>query len=123
MIDYGDNLFHGYETISHYGYTAPKSWCSRGYVGWQCNDGTLTQSLFLQYLRTGDYEAFRTAEALCRHVTEIDTCHYCAQEPKQVGGGHRHDQQHWGNGVRAMAPPRMAQSTTICSPAMSEPWT
>ncbi len=100
MIDYGDNLFHGYETPSHYGYMAAKSWCSRGYVGWQCNDGTLTQSLFLQYLRSGDYEAFRTAEALCRHVTEIDTCHYCMEEPKQVGGGHRHDQQHWGNGVR-----------------------
>jgi len=100
MIDYGDNLFHGYETPSHYGYMAPKSWCSRGYVGWQCNDGTLTQSLFLQYLRSGDYEAYRTAEALCRHVTEIDACHYCIEEPKQVGGGHRHDQQHWGNGVR-----------------------
>jgi hypothetical protein len=27
-------------------------------------------------------------------------CHHCAPEPRQVGGGHRHDQQHWGNGVR-----------------------
>jgi hypothetical protein len=100
MIDYGDTLFHGYETPSHYGYVGPKSWCGRGYVGWLCNDSTLTQALFLQYLRTGDYEAFRTAEAMCRHVTEVDTCHYCAAEPGQVGGGHRHDQQHWGNGVR-----------------------
>ena len=43
MIDFGDTLFHGYETPSHYGYVAPKSWCSRGYVGWLCNDSTMTQ--------------------------------------------------------------------------------
>jgi hypothetical protein len=100
MIDYGDTLFHGYATPSHYGYVSDTGWCSRGYVGWLCNDSTLTQALFMQYLRTGDDETFRTAEAMCRHVTEVDTCHYCAAEPGQVGGGHRHDQQHWGNGVR-----------------------
>jgi len=100
MIDYGDTLFHGYETPSHYGYVGEKAWCSRGYVGWLCNDGTLTHSLFLQYVRTGDYEAFRTAEAMARHVMDVDTCHYCEEEPIYVGGGHRHDQQHWGNGVR-----------------------
>jgi len=100
MIDYGDTLFHGYATPSHYGYVGEKAWCSRGYVGWLCNDGTLTHSLFLQYLRTGDYGAFGTAEAMVRHVMDVDTCHYCAEDPTYVGGGHRHDQQHWGNGVR-----------------------
>jgi len=100
MIDYGDTLFHGYATPSHYGYIGENAWCSRGYVGWLCNDGTLTHSLFLQYLRTGDYEAFRTAEAMARHVMDVDTCHFCAEDPTYVGGGHRHDQQHWGNGVR-----------------------
>jgi hypothetical protein len=100
MIDYGDTLFHGYATPSHYGYVGEKAWCSRGYVGWLCNDSTFTQALFMQYLRTGDYDTFLAAEAMCRHVTEVDTCHFCAEEPGQVGGGHRHDQQHWGNGVR-----------------------
>jgi len=100
MIDFGDTMFHGYATPSHYGYMGEQAWCSRGYVGWLCNDGTLTHSLFLQYVRTGDYEAFRTAEAMARHVMEVDTCHYCAADPRYVGGGHRHDQQHWGNGVR-----------------------
>jgi len=100
VIDYGDTMFHGYATPSHYGYVGEKAWCSRGYVGWLCNDGTLAHSLFLQYVRTGDYEAFRTAEAMARHVMEVDTCHYCAEDPSYVGGGHRHDQQHWGNGVR-----------------------
>ena len=100
MIDYGDTLFHGYETQTHYGYVAPKSWGSRGYVGWLCNDGTLTHSLFMQAIRTGDYETLMSAEAMARHVMEVDTCHHCAAEPRFVGGGHRHDQQHWGNGVR-----------------------
>ena len=100
MIDYGDTFFHGYGTRSHYGYVCKKGWCSRGYVGWLCNDGTLTNSLFIQYLRTGDYQTFLTAEAMARHVMDVDTCHYCAEKPGYVGGGHRHDQQHWGNGVR-----------------------
>jgi hypothetical protein len=100
MIDYGDTLFHGYATASHYGYIGEKAWCSRGYVGWLDNDGTMGNGLLMHYLRTGDYETFRAAEAMIRHVTEVDCCHYCAEEPKQVGGGHRHDQQHWGNGVR-----------------------
>ena len=100
MIDYGDTFFHGYGTRSHYGYVCKQGWCSRGYVGWLCNDGTLTNSLFLQYLRTGDYRTFLTAEAMARHVMDVDTCHYCSEAPGHVGGGHRHDQQHWGNGVR-----------------------
>lgn len=100
MIDYGDTLFHGYNTPSHYGYRGENAWCSRGYVGWLNNDGTLTDSLFIQYLRTGDYGTWLMAEAMAKHVMDIDTCHYCAAEPGHVGGGHRHDQQHWGNGVR-----------------------
>lgn len=100
MIDYGDTLFHGYNTPSHYGYQTPKGWCSRGYVGWLNDDGGLTNGLFVQYLRSGDYQTFRLAENMARHSMDVDTCHYCAEEPRFVGGGHRHDQQHWGNGTR-----------------------
>lgn len=100
MIDYGDTLFHGYNTPSHYGYVSPKGWCSRGYVGWLNDDGGLDNALFVRYLMTGDYETFRMAERLARHSMDVDTCHYCAEEPRYVGGGHRHDQQHWGNGCR-----------------------
>ncbi|MCE5239082.1 hypothetical protein LLH23_11370 [bacterium] len=100
MIDYGDTLFHGYNTPSHYGYIQPKGWCSRGYVGWLNDDGGLTNGLFVQALRTGDYDTFRTAANMARHSMDVDTCHYCAEEPRYVGGGHRHDQQHWGNGCR-----------------------
>ncbi|MGE5531681.1 MAG: hypothetical protein ACM3VW_06160, partial [Bacteroidota bacterium] len=100
MIDYGDTLFHGYNTPSHYGYVNPKGWCSRGYVGWMNDDGGLTNGLFVQYLRSGDYQTFRLAENMARHSMDVDTCHYCSEEPRFVGGGHRHDQQHWGNGTR-----------------------
>jgi hypothetical protein len=100
MIDYGDTLFHGYETPTHYGYKAPKSWGSRGYVGWLNSESVMVQSLFLQYLRTGDYALFLTAAEMARHSMDVDVCHHCAAEPRQIGGGHRHDQQHWGNGVR-----------------------
>ena len=100
MIDYGDTFFHGYATRSHYGYLAPKGWCSRGYVGWLNDDGTLTHGLFMQYLRTGDYETFLTAANMARHSMDVDVCHYCAAEPRYIGGGHRHDQQHWGSDVK-----------------------
>jgi len=100
MLDYGDTLFHGYNTPSHYGYVAPRGWCSRGYVGWLNDDGGLTHALFIQALRSGDYDTFRTAANMARHSMDVDTCHYCAAQPRFVGGGHRHDQQHWGNGTR-----------------------
>lgn len=100
MIDYGDTLFHGYEAASHYGYQAPKTWCSRGYVGWLNSECVMVRSLFLQYLRTGDYALFLTAAEMAGHSMDVDVCHHCADQPRYVGGGHRHDQQHWGNGVR-----------------------
>lgn len=100
MIDYGDTLFHGYESTSHYGYQAPKTWCSRGYVGWLNSESVLVRSLFVHYLRSGDYELFLTAAEMARHSMDVDVCHHCAAQPRYVGGGHRHDQQHWGNGVR-----------------------
>ena len=97
MIDYGDTFFLGYETQTHAGYRKEKAWGSRGYVGWLNNDSELTHSLFLHALRGGDRKVFRTAEAMVRHVMDVDTCHYDPEEPAHVGGGHRHDQQHWGN--------------------------
>ncbi|MBN1670204.1 MAG: glycoside hydrolase family 127 protein [Kiritimatiellae bacterium] len=97
MLDYGDNMFWGYEAKTHAGESAPKSWGSRGYVGWMNNEEVFTHALFMWYLHTGDYHTFLTFEDRVRHVMEVDTCHHCDAEPGYVGGGHRHDQQHWGN--------------------------
>ncbi len=114
LIDYGDTCFHGLGTPTHAREVEPDSWGARGYVGWLNNDGTLTHSLYLRAVRTGDEATFRTAEAMARHVMDVDTCHYCAEEPRQVGGGHRHDQQHWGNGVRGYGTATHGAIDTYC---------
>jgi len=97
MIDFGDTFFHGYGAATHAGERADNAWGSRGYVGWLNNDGDLVQSLFLHYLRSGDRRVLRMAEAMARHVMDVDTCHFDPDEPARVGGAHRHDQQHWGS--------------------------
>lgn len=99
MIDYGDTLFHGLETPTHAGEHADNAWGSRGYVGWLQNDGNLAHALWFHYLRTGDRRILRRAESMTRHIMDVDTCHWCENE-SYIGGVHRHDQQHWGNGVR-----------------------
>ncbi len=99
LVDYGDTLFHGYEIPTHRGDVRERAWGSRGYVGWLNNDGDLVHSLYLQYLRSGDRRVMHTAEAMARHVMDVDTCHYDPDDPGNVGGGHRHDEQHWGNHI------------------------
>ena len=97
MIDYGDTFFRSFGTATHRLKVGPNAWGSRGYIGWLNDDSGLCHSLFLQALRSGDRRIFKMAELMTRHVMDIDVCHWCPQEPRQVGGGHRHDQQHWGN--------------------------
>jgi len=100
FVDFGDTLFHGYETPCHSGESAPKSWNSRGYVGWLCNDGAEARTILLHFLRSGDLRLFEHWRSMVRHVTDVDTVHSDEKNPEFIGGGHRHDQQHWGNGVR-----------------------
>ena len=100
FVDFGDTMFHGYETPCHSGECSPKSWNSRGYVGWLNNDGAEARTILLHFLRSGDLRLLEHWRNMVRHVTDIDTVHVDANNPEFVGGGHRHDQQHWGNGVR-----------------------
>lgn len=100
MLDYGDTLFWGYGTSAHGIDVTPNSWLSRGYTGWLNSDGGLPHSLFLQALRSGNRETMQLADIMTRHSMDVDVCHYCPPNPAAVGGGHRHDQQHWGNDVR-----------------------
>lgn len=95
FIDFGDTLFLGYELPCHSGESGPKSWASRGYVGWLNGEG-LDRVNLVHYLRSGDRRLFDYWEAMVRHITDLDTCHY-DENQGCVGGGHRHDQQHWGN--------------------------
>jgi len=102
LIDWGDIAIGGVGQADHRGEVHPKGegipW--RGYMGWCNSDFSLCHGFFLHYLRTGDREVLKDGEAMAMHVMDIDTEHYCPEEPESVGAGHRHDQQHWGNGFR-----------------------
>ena len=97
IVDWGDTLFQGYEGAPH-GQVAdvPKtSWVVRGYDGWLNNDCNVAHDFLLLFLRSADDRIYRYWERMVRHVMDVDTIH-AAEDPTQVGGGRRHDQQHWG---------------------------
>ena len=98
MIDWGDTLFNGYEAAGHGQVKdVPKgSWVVRGYDGWMNNDCSFAEGILLHFLRTGDLRAWHRFERMVQHVNDVDTVH-CSANPRLIGGGHRHDEQHWGN--------------------------
>jgi hypothetical protein len=100
MIDWGDTLFNGYEKSGHNqipDQDVPKgSWVLRGYDGWINNDTCFAEGLLLYFLRSGDARVWRRFERMTQHVMDVDTIH-CSADRGNIGGGHRHDEQHWGN--------------------------
>jgi len=52
--------------------------------------------LWYHFLRTGRAEAFRMAEAMTRHTSEVDTYHL----GRFAGLGSRHNVRHWGCGAK-----------------------
>ena len=97
MVDWGDTLFHGYEAAPHKQVRdVPKtSWVVRGYDGWLNNDCNIAHDVMIFFLRSGDDRLFQYWERMVRHIMDVDTIH-AAEDPTQIGGGRRHDQQHWG---------------------------
>ena len=59
--------------------------------------------LWYQFLRTGRADAFRMAEAMTRHTSEVDTYHL----GRFFGLGSRHNVRHWGCGAKE---PRISQA-------------
>ena len=100
MVDWGDIGIGGVGQKDHKGKVNPEGLPWRGYMGWCNSDFSLAHGFFLHYLRTGDRRVFLDGEAMTMHVMDIDTNHYSPEDPKRIGHGHRHDQQHWGNGYR-----------------------
>jgi hypothetical protein len=101
MIDWGDVPIAGVGAKDHMNASHPQGIPFRGYNGWANNDFAIAHGLFLHYLRTGDPHALLDAEAMTRHVMDVDTIHYYPENPELLGHGRRHDQQHWGNGPRS----------------------
>jgi hypothetical protein len=100
MIDWGDTLFNGYEKSGHGQIpdknVPPGSWVLRGYDGWMNNDTSFAEGLLIYFLRTGDRRVWQRFERMAQHVMDVDTIH-CSAAPANIGGGHRHDEQHWGS--------------------------
>ncbi len=97
IVDWGDTLFQGYEGAPHRQVkNVPKtSWVVRGYDGWLNNDCNVAHDFMIYFLRSGDDRLFRYWERMVQHIMDVDTIH-AAEDPTHVGGGRRHDQQHWG---------------------------
>jgi hypothetical protein len=87
--DYGD-VMHSYDPNRH-------AWRSDiGGFAWA--NGELGPELWLWYsfLRTGRADVFRMAEAMTRHVQEVDVYH----QGRFAGLGSRHNVRHWGDGAK-----------------------
>ena len=87
--DYGD-VMHAYDQARH---------CWRYDIGGYAWDNTeLMPNLWLwyAYLRSGDPDIFRMAEAMTRHTGEVDVYHLGPFR----GLGSRHNVRHWGCGSK-----------------------
>ena len=75
------------------------TWCyDVGGYAWDNSELSTDLWLWYQYLRTGDAKAFRFAEAMTRHTSEVDSYHL----GKWRGLGTRHGVMHWGDSAKQM---------------------
>lgn len=94
--DYGD-IMHGYDEDRH-------EWkYDIGGYAWDNTELMPNMWLWYQYLRTGNEEVFRMAEAMTRHTGEVDVYH----DGPFKGLGSRHNVLHWGGGAKEV---RIAQA-------------
>ena len=98
LVDWGDTFFHTYEGAPHNQVAeVPRtSWVARGYDGWFNNDCNVAHDFMLFFLRSADDRVYQYWERMVQHVMDVDTIHG-AEDPTHIGGGRRHDQQHWGS--------------------------
>ncbi len=87
--DYGD-VMHQYDTIRH-------QWkYDIGGFAWANTELAPNLWLWTSFLRTGDPDVFRMAEAMTRHTSEVDMYH----SGPMMGLGSRHNVRHWGGGAK-----------------------
>lgn len=85
FIDYGD-VMHSFDSKKD-------RWrFDEGGYAWLNNEGQLTGSYWMAYLATGDERCYRFAEAMTRHVQDVDMF----QIGPLAGRGMRHNVNHWG---------------------------
>ena len=87
--DYGD-IMHSYDPVRH-------TWrYDIGGFAWANTELMPDIWLWYSFLRTGDPEYYRMAEAMTRHCGEVDVYHM----GKLKGLGSRHNVSHWGDGAK-----------------------
>lgn len=87
--NYGD-VMHAHDGPRH-------SWrYDIGGFAWDNTELGTDMWLWYHFLRTGQSEAFRMAEAMTRHTSEVDTYHL----GRFAGLGSRHNVRHWGCGAK-----------------------
>ncbi|MBW2732291.1 MAG: hypothetical protein JRH20_07835 [Deltaproteobacteria bacterium] len=85
----------------------PKLYTNWGYAGWLQEGYRFGQWAFVQYFRSGRYRYLRAADSWLRHTRDVDCVYWETPDDgphpadnendgPRKGGGHRHDQQHWG---------------------------
>jgi len=67
-----------------------------GGFAWDNTELGTPAMLWYQFLRTGDANVWRMAEAMTRHCSEVDTYHF----GPNAGLGSRHNVSHWGCGAK-----------------------
>jgi hypothetical protein len=108
MLDWGDALLE-YECMHWELKNWPRNkglYSNWGYAGWSA-EWDPGQFMLVQYLRSGRWNYFRYGEAKVRHERDVDCVYWekpddgpLPQDNKggqRLGGGHRHDQQHWSS--------------------------
>ena len=88
-LDYGDVRVDWDETKD--------DWKSQGRWGWCNSEWDPRHAIWIQYLRTGDPCYFGLGEAMTRHSTDVDTCHWHPFRPYMVGGCYRHGVDHFSD--------------------------
>lgn len=86
---YGD-FMHAYDKVRH-------SWMyDVGGFAWDNTELGSNLWLWYSFLRTGREDVWRMAEAMTRHVSEVDVYHF----GDNAGLGTRHNVSHWGCGAK-----------------------
>jgi hypothetical protein len=119
-LDYGDYLpefeKQNWELSIPWNANLYSNW---GYAGWLQENYRFGQWAFVQYFRSGRYRYFRAADTWLRHTRDVDCVYHETPDDgahpsdnegggQRLGGGHRHDQQHWGTYMTGYGIPTIA---------------
>jgi hypothetical protein len=99
FFDYGAILIEFDNHGERYSGGPPGTWVWRDYAGWILNDGQLIHEMFRGFVRSGERQYLKLAEAGSRQIGDETTIHHFNPKVKgahPLGSAHRHDMLPWG---------------------------